>query len=71
MLQDLRTIAVDLEPRERFVEDVAMEERALRTDGRAQIEQPRLHGENLMEPLDIAARYLQHPEVDAALEWIG
>lgn len=71
MLQDVRALGVDLQPGQRFAQDVPVQKRALRTNGRAEIEQPRLHGKNLVKPLDVAARHLQHPEIDAALERIG
>ena len=41
---------------------------ALRLERRAQIEQPRLHGEDLVQPLDVAPRHRQDAEIDAALE---
>src|SRR5262245_1442588 len=66
----LRTIAVNLQPGERLVDDVAMEQRALRAKRRAQVPEARLDDENLMQALDVAPGNRQHAELDPTLEWI-
>ena len=68
--QHLGAVAVDFEPGQRVAEDVAMEQSALRLEGGPQIHQPRLHREDLVQPLDVAARHRQDAEIDPALERI-
>src|SRR5262245_1625261 len=68
VLQQIRAPAVNLEPRQRLGEDMTMEHGALGAEGGAQIVQPRLQREDLMQPLDVAARNRQQAQLDLALE---
>ena len=68
MRDDLRAIAMNLEPGERFVQGLPMQERTLRPHRSPQIEQPRLQRQNLLKMLDVASRNLQHAELHAPFE---
>jgi len=67
----LGPLAMHIQPRQRFVQRGAMEDRSLRADGSLGVEQPRLEREYLMEPLGVAARDRQQTELDTPLECVG
>jgi hypothetical protein len=71
MFHGVRPIAMNLQPGERFAEDVTMEQGALRTQRCAEVEEARLQREDLLETLDVAPRHLQHAQLDAAFERVG
>lgn len=62
MLHDLGCTPVYLHPRQRFPEDGAVRERALRAHAGTQVPQTALEPEDLPEPLDVAAGERQTPE---------
>ena len=63
-----RPIAMNLQPRERFVQGLPMQERTLRPHRSPQIEQTRLERQNLLKMLDVASWNLQHAELHAPFE---
>src|SRR5206468_12149409 len=63
VFDEVGRVAVDLEPRERLAENVAVRERTLRTRTRRQIAQPPLQTDNVAEALHVAARNRQIPEL--------
>jgi len=67
---DIRTTTVNLQPGQRLFDHRAVQQSSLRSMGSLDVQQARLQGENLVQPLDIAARNRQHPELDAAFERI-
>ena len=64
---DLRRLAVDLQPGERFAEGAPVHQRAARARRQLRVEQPALQAEDLPQPLDVAPRQRQQPERDARL----
>ena len=64
----LRAIAMNLQPRERFVQRLPMQERTLRPHRSPQVEQTRLERQNLLKMLDVASWDLQHAELHAPFE---
>src|SRR5215203_7424111 len=70
VLDDVRAIAVYLEPGERFVEDRAVQQCALGAERRLDLDQPVLQAEDLLQALDVAAGNRQQPELEAALQRI-
>ena len=68
---DLRPIAVNLQPGQRVVDRMAVQESALRPEWHAHVEQSRLQRENLVQVLDIASGHLQHAQLHTPLQGIG
>jgi hypothetical protein len=68
---DVRTIAVNLEPRDRFRQHGAMKQRSLRARRSLDIEESRLQRQNLLETLDISSCDRQHSQIDATFERIS
>jgi hypothetical protein len=66
----VRPIAVDFEPRQRFLERGPVEQGPTRSEWRVDVEQARLQRHDLMEALQVATGNRQHPDVDAPFEWI-
>src|SRR4029453_2778113 len=71
VLEEVGAAAVNFEPRERLVEHMALEDGALGPGRRAQVVQPRLEGEDLVEPLHVPPRDRQDAQLDLALQRIG
>ena len=71
MLYEIRPVAVNLEPCQRVVQHMPMEQCALRPERRANVHEPRLQREDLVQPFDVSPWHRQHAEFDAPLERIG
>src|ERR687897_2259109 len=67
----VRTIAMNLEPRQRLREGGPVEHAALRARGRVDFRQPLLDRQDLVQPFDVPPRDRQQPQLDPALERIG
>ena len=63
MRDRIRPIAVHVEPGDGFAQYCAVEQRFLGACGGLKINEPRLKGQDLLEPLDVAPRDGQHAEV--------
>ncbi len=70
MGDDVRAVAVDLEPGDRLVQRRSGAAGALRARRRLEVEQPWLHRHDVLQALDVASRDRQHAELDPALERI-
>jgi len=70
VLDHVGPAAVNLHPREGFLDHVAVQQPALRAERRAQIHEPRLQREDLMEPLHVASRDREHAQLHTAFERI-
>ena len=71
MLDNVRAIAVDVQPGQRIVQHRSMEQRALRALGRLNIEELRLDRQDLAEAFDVTTGDWQQAELDALFEGIG
>ena len=67
---DVRPVAVNLQPGDRLVQRGAVQHASLRARRRLELEQPRLHRHDVLQALDVAPRDRQHPDLDAPLERI-
>ena len=61
---------MNLEPGNGFVENRAVEQAAVCPLRRLQVQQPRLEGDDLLQPLDVTACNRQHAEFDSPLQCV-
>ena len=67
---DLRLFAVDVQPGQRFVERASVQQAALRALWRLDIEEPWLHRQDLVKPLDVTAGDRQNAELNTAFQGV-
>ncbi len=64
---DIRAVAVDLEPGQRLIERLAMQQASLRAHRRLDVEHARDHREDLLKAFDVAARNRQQSQLEFPL----